>query len=258
MYAPSMHSPIYCAKFHIVIGLAAHTPSNNVVSFQMKLRVITSIFVGPAFDSWIAKACTPAQSVQWLRLSNGHSTQVITTFQTPEMHMAFMLVICAHATAVATDWLVDPPTTAVTITNTTVANGLPAIVLSNGLISRTFLIAPNWATWSLVEGGEDLLRSVQPAASFQLDNKTIINVGGVLGATNYAYKNSSDQLRTAPTAYQYLSHKIVPITKRYDWVPGTRFSQVVWVRVRVVTLFRHLCFRSMFFTAAAPIHPYLY
>ena len=73
------------------------------------------------------------------------------------------------------DWLVDPPTTAVTVKHTTVSIGCvdaPALVMSKGLISRTFLASAvtNFATWSLEEGGEDT---------------TVITVGG---ATNYAYK----------------------------------------------------------------------
>lgn len=130
----------------------------------------------------------------------------------------------APTAAVADDWLVQPPTTAVTITTTTVG-GRDAVVMSNGLISRTFITSPNWATWSLEESGEDLLRSVQPEASFQLDNATVLNVGGVIGTTNFAFKNASDPLAFDPNAYKYVSHRVVPITKRFDWVPGSRFSE---------------------------------
>ena len=70
--------------------------------------------------------------------------------------------------AAAGHWLVDPPSTPVTIKDA-VVGGRPAVVVTNGLITRTFLTSPNWATWSMEVGGEDLLRAVQPEASFELD-----------------------------------------------------------------------------------------
>jgi hypothetical protein len=126
------------------------------------------------------------------------------------------------------DWLIVPPATAVTLTPTMVG-GHPALLFANGLIERTFITSPNWATWSLTVGGEDMLRSVQPEASFQLDNETTLSVGGVVGAlpgqTNFAFKNASEQLATDPSSYQYVSHRTVPIASRFEWTPGSRFSE---------------------------------
>ena len=45
------------------------------------------------------------------------------------------------------------------------------------------LQAPNWVTWSLQVDGEDLLRSLQPEASFVLGNRTVL-VGGADGTTS--------------------------------------------------------------------------
>ena len=93
------------------------------------------------------------------------------------------------------DWLVTPPSSAVSVTPTTAAGGRPAVTMANGLISRTFITSPNWATWELREGDDDLLRSVQPEASFQLDgsNATLL-VGGVAGTSNFAFKRAEDKL----------------------------------------------------------------
>ena len=148
-------------------------------------------------------------------------------------------------------WLVDPPSTPVTVTNA-VMGGRDAVIMANGLVSRTFLMTPNWATWSMEVGGEDLLRAVQPEASFELDgsvspalrtlsprptfqlltphrqetvNATLLTVGGVNGTSNFAFKNSSDPLSVAQLSYTYRSHRTVPIAKRFEWVPGSRFSE---------------------------------
>eukprot|EP01048_Picozoa_sp_COSAG05_P010760 COSAG05_NODE_968_length_6393_cov_22.036066_1_plen_698_part_10 len=121
-------------------------------------------------------------------------------------------------------WLIEPPDVPVTVSETTVG-GRPAVMMSNGLISRTFLKFPNWVTWSYTSGDDDLLRSLKSEASFQVDNQTELLVGGVQGTTNFAFKNASDPLETVPTSYQYKSHRTVPIAKRYQWTPGARSSQ---------------------------------
>ena len=61
----------------------------------------------------------------------------------------FAVVLALQPAAAVSDWLIDPPTTPVTVSETTVAGG-KALVMSNGLIERTWLIEPNWVTWSCV------------------------------------------------------------------------------------------------------------
>eukprot|EP00035_Acanthoeca_spectabilis_P039477 m.62578 g.62578 ORF g.62578 m.62578 type:complete len:884 (+) comp9617_c0_seq3:22-2673(+) len=126
------------------------------------------------------------------------------------------------------DWLVHQPDTPVTLSATSIG-GNDAVVFSNGLISRTFITSPNWATWSLTEGGEELLRAVQPEATFQLDNTTMFSVGGLTGSPTSAFKTPEDPFKPLPDSYQYVSHRTVPIATRYSWVPGTRHSaNVPW------------------------------
>ena len=101
----------------------------------------------------------------------------------------------------------------------------------SGLISRTFLTAPAWATWSYADisngdngDADELLRSIQPAASFNMDNTTDFFVGGVGGIGNYAYTNASNALTALPGSYVYVSHKTAPVAARYHWKPGSRHS----------------------------------
>ena len=90
----------------------------------------------------------------------------------------------------------------------------------------------------LVSNGEDLLRSLQPEASFMVGNETVL-IGGVTNnATNHAFKNASEPLTFPcgagpprspgcpfPGQYMYKAHKTVPVSKRFDWVPGARHSE---------------------------------
>jgi hypothetical protein len=135
----------------------------------------------------------------------------------------FALLCISLAANPAEDWLISPPKSPVVVADTTIG-GRPAVIMSNGLISRTFIVSPNWATYSYSSGGDELLRSVQPEASFQLDNATDQIVGGVTGMASGAYLNSSDPLLTVPSSYQYKAHRIVPVRTRYEWTPGTRHS----------------------------------
>jgi hypothetical protein len=132
-----------------------------------------------------------------------------------------------HGAAPA-DWLLSPESQPVTVEDGTVG-GKPAVIMSNGLLNRTFLVSPNWVTWSYSIGGDELLRSVQPEASFEIDNKTELLVGGVTGFINGAYLNASDPLSTVKSSYQYKTHRVVPIRERYAWSPGARHSaQTPW------------------------------
>ena len=57
-----------------------------------------------------------------------------------------VLHVSLHVAAARADWLISPPTQPVVIENVTVAGGRPAVRMSNGLINRTFLRAPNWVS----------------------------------------------------------------------------------------------------------------
>ena len=87
-------------------------------------------------------------------------------------------VVNVHA-AVSNDWLVHPPTDAVTLTPFT--GGLE---LSNTLITRRFAVVEptpsqpgSWATWDFVSHLEDsgdtsLIRSLTPESVVTLDGET--------------------------------------------------------------------------------------
>jgi hypothetical protein len=103
-----------------------------------------------------------------------------------------MLVI--SLTAASADWLISPPSVPVSIEDGTVG-GKPAVIMSNGLINRTFLVSPNWVTWSYSIGDDELLRiACNQKHYLNLITRPSFSLGGVTGFINGAYLNASDPL----------------------------------------------------------------
>ena len=55
----------------------------------------------------------------------------------------FAVVLALQPAAAVSDWLIDPPTTPVTVSETTVAGG-KALVMSNGLTPIFDFLIPNY------------------------------------------------------------------------------------------------------------------
>ena len=81
------------------------------------------------------------------------------------------------------DWLVSPFEQKATITK----EG-QNIILNNGLVKRTFVIAPNVACFDYTNltNGQQLIRSVEPEAKVVIDQITY-KVGGLSGQKEKAY-----------------------------------------------------------------------
>lgn len=94
------------------------------------------------------------------------------------------------------------------------------IALSNGLIRRTFRIAPNAATvgFDNLVTGESILRGVKPEALVTLDG-ILYEVGGLKGQPNYAYLLPEwlDDLTANPEAFQFTGYEVGQPTERMAW-----------------------------------------
>ena len=90
----------------------------------------------------------------------------------------------------AQDWLLDGSGYRAQVCQGQKPNQLS---LSNGLIQRTFLLAPNAATigFDNLMTGENLLRGVKPEAILVVDSMQF-NVGGLVGQENYAFLREGD------------------------------------------------------------------
>ena len=106
------------------------------------------------------------------------------------------------------------------------------MILSNGLISRTFRLSPNAATTSLkiLTNQQELVRAVKPEAVVTVNGFTI-NVGGLTGQPNLAflYPDWIDGLEANPLSFKFSGFKISEPEKRFEWkevrhhAPGTEW-----------------------------------
>ena len=94
------------------------------------------------------------------------------------------------------------------------------IVMTNGLISRTWRLEPNAATVALdnLVTGESLVRSVRPEALVELDGVKYA-VGGLegQGVHNYLDPRWLDRLTVNPSAFRFASFQVGKTAQRFPW-----------------------------------------
>lgn len=105
------------------------------------------------------------------------------------------------------------------------------VVLSNGLVSRTFRTSPNFATVDLTNAMTDatVLRGIKPEAVITLDG-TRFEVGGLKGQPDYAYLDPAwlDGLTSAPDAFQFTGYTTGKPEAPYPWHPKRHAPDVPW------------------------------
>lgn len=115
------------------------------------------------------------------------------------------------------DWLLHPEDYRAGVYRTPDGKG---IALSNGLIRRTFRLAPNAATvgLDLLASGAPLLRGVKPEAVISVDGRRI-EVGGLKGQPNYAFLLPEwlDALESAPDAMRFTGFATGAPEARIPW-----------------------------------------
>ncbi len=123
--------------------------------------------------------------------------------------------------APAADWLVTTTPARAGVYRTADDRRL---VLTNGLIRRDFLLAPNGATVAFdnLITGEALLRAVRPEARITVNGVTL-NVGGLHGQPDHAYLTDAwvDALRADPGAMRLVGFET-----------GAPVAPFAWKRVR--------------------------
>ncbi|MFW6277732.1 MAG: hypothetical protein ACOC1J_03585, partial [Prolixibacteraceae bacterium] len=94
------------------------------------------------------------------------------------------------------------------------------LVLSNGLVSRTFSTEPNGATIALehLQTGESFLRSVRPEAEIRIDGTTF-EVGGLTGQPihNYLLPEWIESMKTNPASFKLIDYKLENTKERFAW-----------------------------------------
>ncbi|MBO9154860.1 alpha-galactosidase [Chitinophaga sp. GCM10012297] len=96
------------------------------------------------------------------------------------------------------------------------------VTISNGLLSRSFVLEPNLACTDFrnLSSGEQMLRAVKPEARITLNGKTY-NVGGLHGQIQQAYLLPAwlPQMKTDAADFQYAGHSEAPISAYVHWKP---------------------------------------
>jgi hypothetical protein len=117
--------------------------------------------------------------------------------------------------AAQADWLVSP----VSATAECYQGAAPEeLILSNGIISRTFRIAPNAATIRMedLRRNASLLRGVKPEAVVVVDG-TSNDIGGLVGQEDYAYLKPEwlQNMTSPPGAFQCTGFEVRETSSRF-------------------------------------------
>ncbi|MCP4456252.1 MAG: hypothetical protein GY809_32745, partial [Planctomycetes bacterium] len=127
------------------------------------------------------------------------------------------LPLLADTPKAQTDWLIDGSGYRAGVYRTKNPN---EVALSNGLVTRTFRIAPNAATvgYDNLMTGESVIRGVKPEARITLDGMAF-DVGGLKGQPNYAYLLPEwiDNLTEDPRAFQFAGFRTGKTKARFAW-----------------------------------------
>ncbi len=117
-----------------------------------------------------------------------------------------------------------------------------AISLENGLIRRTYRLAPDGATVGLdnLMTGVSLLRAVKPEASVTIDGREY-PVGGLTGQPDHAYLQPAwiDQLRPNSNAFHLVSWKQGKPAAPFAWKHKRHSADLPWPPPGVTTDFTY-------------------
>lgn len=122
-----------------------------------------------------------------------------------------------YSDGVESDWLIKKPEEKATLFRN---KDKTEIILSNGIISRTFRLSPNAATTSLkvLTNQEEHIRAVKPEAIVSLNGFTL-NVGGLVGQPNLAflYPDWLNSLEADALAFSFIGFETGTPEKRLEW-----------------------------------------
>ncbi len=122
-----------------------------------------------------------------------------------------------YETGSENDWLVKKPAEKAAVFRNEAGN---EIILSNGIISRSFRISPNATTISLkvLSKQKEHIRAVKPEAIILVNGFTI-NVGGLTGQPNLAFlfPDWLDDLQADPLSFKFTGFEVGIPEKRFEW-----------------------------------------
>lgn len=142
--------------------------------------------------------------------------------------MVLFIIAAAAGKTIDADWLVTPIKQPVRIEKRRDGR---EIVLSNGLISRTFRLSPNAATvaYDNLMTGESIIRAVKPEAIIEIDGQRY-EIGGLHGQVEYGYLLTRwiDSLTSNPNAFQFESFQVAKTKERFPWKRKRYSADLPW------------------------------
>lgn len=136
--------------------------------------------------------------------------------------LIFNAIICAgnnqkESTSQQNDWLVNGEKYIAKIIPS--SNG-KELLISNGLIERSFRITPNFATTGIENliTEQNYLRSVRPEAQITVNGQKF-DIGGLSGqpVQNYLLTQWIDKLTNDEESFQFVKYTVEDIKPRFDW-----------------------------------------
>lgn len=130
------------------------------------------------------------------------------------------------------DWLVKPPTTPASVQVLPARDRTTAqVMISNGLVSRTFLVTDNLGCVSMrrSDTGAEFVRAVKPEARVKVDGAWV-EVGGLTGAADHSFLSPEwfADLESRPGALRFTGMTVGDPVKPYDWRPKCNAPEVPW------------------------------
>ena len=139
------------------------------------------------------------------------------------------LLVSMSESYIDSDWLLTPPTQETTFHKL----DSDTYRLTNGLITRDFLVNPGFITLDMysLEQDTSLLRALSPEAEVVIGGEAY-NVGGVLCDMPRGYLNRTDlrnKLRPDPESFRYFTHSVGPISEDISYTPRRHApSSITW------------------------------
>ena len=110
-------------------------------------------------------------------------------------------------------------------------SGPKEIAMTNGLVRRSWRIAPNAATvgFDNLMTGAAVIRGVKPEAVLEFDGVKY-SVGGLVGQPQYAYLQPEwiDTLKNDPAAFQFVGFEVGQTKERFAWKRKPYSSDLPW------------------------------
>ena len=163
-----------------------------------------------------------------MKIQSNNRIMIMTKQPVLVMITTLFVILMAAGEAIGADWLVRQIKEPVQIEKRLEGR---EIVLSNGLISRTFRLRPNAATiaYDNLMTGESIIRGIKPEAIVELDGQKY-EVGGLQGQLEYAYLQAGtiDSMSGNPDAFQFSDFELGDIKKRFSWNRKRYSAQSAW------------------------------